>query len=190
MLVLIGICAILPVFVFVSKTLPPRRKHALVLMEISAVLLLLFDRLAYIYKDENSTLVYIMARLSNFMVFSLTLVIIYAFELYLIELYRNNEGNSEVIPKILRISKIIILFGEIMIIISQFTGMYYTFDENNNYQRSSLYFISYFVPVLLMTLNVISIGKYIKRINMLQKVSLLLFSVMPMCASVVQLFVY
>ena len=190
MLVLIGICAILPVFVLVSKTLSPRRKHALVLMETSAVLLLLFDRLAYIYKDENSTLVYIMARLSNFMVFSLTLVIIYAFELYLIELYKNNEGNSEVIPKILRISKIIILFGEIMIIISQFTGMYYTFDENNNYQRSSLYFISYFVPVLLMTLNVISIGKYIKRINMLQKVSLLLFSVMPMCASVVQLFVY
>lgn len=190
MLVLIGICAILPVFVLVSKTLSPRRKHALVLMEMSAVLLLLFDRLAYIYKDENSTLVYIMARLSNFMVFSLTLVIIYAFELYLIELYRNNEGNSEVIPKILRISKIIILFGEIMIIISQFTGMYYTFDENNSYQRSSLYFISYFVPVLLMTLNVISIGKYIKKINMLQKVSLMLFSVMPMCASVVQLFVY
>jgi len=189
MLILIGICAILPVFVIITKTLSPRRKHALFLMETGSALLLVFDRLAYIYKGNTGDLAFHMVRLSNFMVFSLTLLIIYAFELYLIDLYKN-EGKEEVIPHILRVSKLIILFGEIMIILSQFTGMYYTFDENNNYQRSPLYIISYLVPALLMTLNVISIVRYIKNISKLQKAALLMFSVGPMLASVAQLFLY
>ena len=146
MLMLIGICAILPVFVSISKALSRKRKHALILMEVSAALLLLFDRFAYIYKGDTSTLGMGMTRTSNFMVFSLTLLVIYAYELYLIDLYKN-EGQAEVIPKVLRASQFIILIGEIMIIISQFTGIYYTFDESNHYQRSSLYFISYIIPI-------------------------------------------
>lgn len=189
MLILIGICAILPVFVIITKTLSPRRKHALILMETGSALLLLFDRIAYIYKGNTGDLAFHMVRLSNFMVFSLTLLIIYAFELYLIDLYKN-EGKEKVILHILRVSKLIILFGELMIIISQFTGMFYTFDNNNNYQRSPLFFLSYAVPVLLMTLNVISIVRYIKNISKLQKAALLMFSVGPMFASVVQLFLY
>ena len=101
-----------------------------------------------------------MTRTSNFMVFSLTLLVIYAYELYLIDLYKN-EGQAEVIPKVLRASQFIILIGEIMIIISQFTGIYYTFDESNYYQRSSLYFISYIIPIVLMVLNVIGIIQFI-----------------------------
>ena len=189
MLILIGICAILPVFVLINKTLSPRRKHSLILMEIGSALLLLFDRFAYVYKGNTSDLGFYMVRLSNFMVFSLTLLIIYAFELYLIDLYKNG-GKQEVIPRVLHISKIIILLGELMIIISQFTGMLYTFDENNNYQRSSLFFLSYAVLILLMMLNLISIVKYIKNISLMQKTSILLFSVVPLFASVVQLFAY
>ena len=142
MLILIGICAILPVFVLISKSLSRRRKHALILMEMSAALLLLADRYSYIYNGDTSMLGIGMTRTCNFLVYSFLLVLIYAFELYLIDLYKN-EGQAEVIPKFLRVSKIIILFGEIMIIISQFTGIYYTFDDSNHYQRSSLYVISY-----------------------------------------------
>ena len=189
MLVLIGICAILPVFVLITKTLSKKRKHALILMELGASLLLLFDRFAYIYKGDTSTLGYYMVRISNYMVFSLTLVIIYAFELYLIDLYKN-EGKLEVIPKILRVSKMIILLGELLILISQFTGMYYTFDDGNRYQRSSLFFVSYAVPVLLMMLNVICIIQFINNLSRLQKISLLLFSIVPVFASVLQVFLY
>ncbi len=189
MLVLIGICAILPVFVFISKTLSPRRKHALILMEWGAALLLLFDRFAYIYKGDTSTLGYYMVRISNYMVFALILVIIYAFELYLIDLYKN-EGKLEVIPKILRVSKMIILLGELLILISQFTGIYYTFDDGNRYQRSPLFFVSYAIPVLLMMLNVICIIQFINNLSRLQKISLLLFSIVPVFASVLQLFLY
>ena len=189
MLMLIGICAILPVFVFVSKTLSRRRKHALILMELSAALLLISDRFAYIYNGDTSTLGMGMTRTGNFLVYTFTLVIIYAFELYLIDLYKN-EGQAEVIPKVLRISKIIILFGEIMIIISQFTGMYYTFDDSNNYQRSSFFFLSYIIPLVLMVLNIIGIIQFIKKLSSLQKTSLLLFTFVPLVASVIQLFTF
>lgn len=187
MLMLIGICAILPVFVLISKSLSPRRKHALILMEMSAALLLLADRYSYIYNGDTSMLGMGMTRTCNFLVYSFLLVLIYAFELYLIDLYKN-EGQAEVIPKVLRVSKIIILFGEIMIIISQFTGIYYTFDDSNHYQRSSLYVISYIIPLVLMILNIIGIIQFIKKLSVLQKTSLLLFSFVPLIASVIQLF--
>ena len=187
MLILIGICAILPVFVLISKSLSRRRKHALILMEMSAALLLLADRYSYIYNGDTSMLGMGMTRTCNFLVYSFLLVLIYAFELYLIDLYKN-EGQAEVIPKVLRVSKIIILFGEIMIIISQFTGIYYTFDDSNHYQRSSLYVISYIIPLVLMILNIIGIIQFIKKLSVLQKTSLLLFSFVPLIASVIQLF--
>ncbi|MBQ2581055.1 MAG: HD-GYP domain-containing protein [Ruminococcus sp.] len=77
-----------------------------------------------------------------------------------------------------------------MIIISQFTGIYYTFDDSNHYQRSSLYVISYIIPLVLMILNIIGIIQFIKKLSVLQKTSLLLFSFVPLIASVIQLFTY
>lgn len=189
MLILIGICAILPVFVLISKALSRRRKHALILMEVSAALLLTADRYSYIYSGDTSTLGMGMTRTCNFLVYSFILVLIYAFELYLIDLYKN-EGQAEGIPKVLKASKIIILFGEVMIIISQFTGIYYTFDDSNHYQRSSLYVVSYIIPLVLMILNIIGIIQFIKKLSLLQKTSLLLFSFVPLIASVIQLFTY
>ena len=50
MLVMSGICGIITFFVLISNAMPKRRKFAMAYMEISATLLLTFDRFAYIYR--------------------------------------------------------------------------------------------------------------------------------------------
>ena len=51
--------------------------------ELSAMFLLIADRRAYIYRDDPSTLAWWMVRISNFLVFFLTLLVIYCFNMYL-----------------------------------------------------------------------------------------------------------
>ena len=71
----------------------------MLLLEISAMFLLIADRRAYIHSGDMSTLGWWMTRISNFLVFFLTLVVLYAFNLYLIDLYTHEGGLAE-IPKV------------------------------------------------------------------------------------------
>ena len=87
MLGLGAICGMLALLVYMTKTMSQERKVALMLMQISAMFLMISDRRAYIYRGDTSTMGWWMVRISNFLVFFLTLVVIYSFNLYLIDLF-------------------------------------------------------------------------------------------------------
>ena len=189
MLVLSGICGIMAFLICIFKAIPKRKKPALILMEIGAMLLLVFDREAYIFRGNESTLGFWMVRISNFLVFSMTLHVIYAFNMYLIDLY-TNEGKLGAIPKRLNIAKAGLVIGELLIIISQFTGLYYTFDESNRYQRAPGFVICYIIPLAILALQLSVVIQYFKRLSKSVSISLLLFTIAPILASVLQLFAY
>ncbi len=92
MLVLIGVCGILTVMAICTRTLSRRRRYALVTLELSGMLLLVFDRLAYLYRGDVSSLGLILTRVSNFFVFLLPVVMLHAVNLYLIDLVRTDGG--------------------------------------------------------------------------------------------------
>ncbi len=87
MLVLSTICMAFAFFVLITKTITFTRKFRLFLLQISSGLLLFFDRLAYIYSGDTSDTGYVMVRLTNFMVFILTPVVIIILNLYLSDLF-------------------------------------------------------------------------------------------------------
>ena len=89
MLILSGICGVFAIFSFVIKVLSAPRKKAFLLMDISAMLLMIADRFAYIYRGDISRLGYWMVRICNFLVFALTLCILFAFNRYLEDLFTN-----------------------------------------------------------------------------------------------------
>ena len=189
MLVLSGICAMQAVFVLVTKTLTGSRKRALLVLELGSMLLLMFDRYAYIFRGDVSTLGFFMVRISNLFVYVFTLVVIYGFNMYMKDLYIN-EGGIKTNPVRLRICGICIAVGIILVIISQFTGLYYTFDETNRYQRSPGFFICYVIPIIILLLDLSVIIQYYERLRIRIRVSLLLFAIVPVTASVIQLFTY
>lgn len=189
MLIMMGICGILPIFVLMTKTLSSKRRHALILMEIGAVLLLMFDRFAYIYRGDASSTGYYMVRVSNFVVFLMTLFVIFAFNQYLIDLLRTDGALTEV-PRRLRWSRFLLAAGGVMLVISQFTGLYYTFDETNHYQRAGGYIISYMIPMLVLILQSSVIIQYFKRLTYAVRLSLLLFTMLSLLTPILQLFTY
>ena len=141
MLSLSSICGILAFFVVITG-LNGKKKKALFFLELSAMVLLMSDRFAYIYRGNVSNLGYWMVRISNFLVFAMTIMTVYCFGKYLKEMAAESDPGLAGLKRF-RLVDIMLYIGELLLVISQFTGLYYTFDETNHYVRSDFYIISY-----------------------------------------------
>ena len=189
MLFMSGICFILAILTFLTKTLSPKRRRILGCLELAAMLLLLADRFAYIYRGDPSELGFWMVRICNFLVYFLTLFITHSITLYLFDLFRN-EGGMKTIPRRMYFCEFLYAVGVVLLIISQFTGLYYTFDENNLYQRSPANIICYIVPLLISFIQISLLIQYRKKLRQIIVFALLLNTVVPIFVSVIQIFAY
>ncbi len=187
--VLGSICGMLALFVLITRSIDKRRKICLIAMELGSMFLLLFDRYAYIYRGDVSHKGYVMVRVCNFVVFFCTSFVIFAFNAFLKDLLLN-EGRFEKIPVQLKICDILFVIAEILIIISQFTGFYYTFDEYNRYQRAPGFLISYLFPVAILALELYVVIKNYYRLRKMTGITLFLFTFVLLAASIIQLFTY
>ena len=99
MLALCGIGVALAILVLLSKALSRRRRLVIVIIELSATMLLFFDRLTYLYDGDPSSRGVTIARVSNFLVFVLTQFIVFAFIHYVMNIIR--EDREMKIPRVL-----------------------------------------------------------------------------------------
>ncbi len=189
MLALCAICIMMAVLLLVTRFLSKRRKWIMISIELTATFLLSFDRCAYIYKGNPTHIGTIMVRLSNFMVFFLTSAIVLCFNFYLIDLLLN-EGKLKKIPKRLKAVSIIAAIGMLLVVISQFTGIYYYFDEDYIYHRGSGYLLSYAVPFILPVIQFTVVRQYKKRFSKLIYTSVVLYITLPVIVGIIQIFSY
>ena len=189
MLVMSSICALLSFFVLITRSLTAVRKCILMSIELSAMFLLIFDRFAYHYRGDTTDIGYHMVRISNFMVFFLTLAVILFFTMYLMNLFRV-EGGVKLLPKRLYLSCALCGIAALMLVVSQFTGFYYTFDSLNQYKRANGFMICYLFPMMILVLDLSVILEYHKKIGKRLLISILLFSIIPVVSSVLQIFLY
>lgn len=189
MLALGSICGITAVFTHITKSLSPRRKRALIFLELSAMILLFSDRCAYLVQGDTSPAGYYLVRISNFLVFFMTLMMSLGLNLYLRDLLLSEIGLKEV-PERLKACTILVAAGELLIIVSQFTGLYYTFDAANNYQRAPGFVISYMIPLMVFVLQLSTVARYYKRLRKKVRIPLALVTIVPIASSVVQIFTY
>ena len=189
MMLLCGSCIILALLMMNTRFLTRGRKAILILMEVTAFLLLWFDRLAYIYAGDVSHKGYIMVRLSNFMVFFLTSGIVFGFNLYLSDLLIQSKA-CEVLPRRLYIVGALSAVGMLMAVIAAFSGLYYYFDEANRYHRAPGFLISYIIPVLCPLMQYTVVRQYKKEIRRLIYISLVLYIFIPISCGILQIFFY
>ncbi len=189
MLYMSGTCGILAFMTVMTDSMPRGKKSVLALMEVSAMLLLLFDRASYLYRGDTSDLGFVMVRLSNGMVFFLSVFIPQLVTQYLKVLYGSGDAYRDH-PPALKFCDVLFVLGTVLIIVSQFTGLYYTFDAQNVYHRAPGYAFSYLVPLLMVVLQEISILSNRSRMDRGMVVSLSVFIGLPTLMAVVQVFFY
>ena len=189
MLALGSICGMTAVYSMVSRSLSLRRKIALIGMDLSSMVLLFSDRYAYIYRGRVDTLGFFMTRTCNFLVFTMTIVVIFCVNQYIKDLCIN-EGRAEKVPNVLFVNDELAAIGILLVIVSQVTGFYYMFDENNRYVRAPGYIVSYVIPVLMAVIEITVVMKYYRRFRKKIFFPLVSFSIMPLLGGLIQYFVY
>lgn len=189
MLFLSGMCGIMAFMTLINTNIPVRKKAILALMEFSAMALLLSDRAAYIYRGNTGTFGTFAVRYSNALVFFLILIIPGTVTLYLKGLFSGNRYLNRV-PKTLYACEVLFFAGTATLCISQFTGLYYTFTDNNLYVRSPWYPLSYVFPFSIVLLQALTVIRYRHLLGRPFYVSLLVNISFPSFMSVLQIFCY
>ncbi|OON85285.1 hypothetical protein BXO88_12925 [Oribacterium sp. C9] len=189
MLMMGSICGTTALFSYVSSALTKRRKRVLIGMELSAMVLLFSDRFAYIYRGQLSDFAIFMTRISNYLVYSMTIAVVYYVNQYIKDLCVN-EGCDDKFPLMLLFNDKCALLAEILIVVSQFTGLYYTFDETNHYVRSPGFIMSYILPVIMAVTQLLVLIKYCHKLSKRVLIPLFLFSLTPLMAGGLQIVWY
>ena len=195
------LCLQVGVFLLSGHKLRNNSRRTLILIQIITGLLLVCDALAYIFRGNVSRTGYFMVRASNFMVFILNYVATFFFCFYSVEFIKSDILEFKIlrtpiasikkgIPVHLFVVLFICLSGIILTVISQFTDLFYYFDEGNLYHRSALYPISIvlgFLPGLITLAMLFQYKKFLQR-NIF--VSLLIYGFFPVAGLILALFIY
>ena len=188
MFVLSGICAMVALFACITRYPSKTRKVAQITMALSAMTLLIAEVFGDIYMGVETAMGYWMVRIANFLVYFTTLMVIHAFDRYLMDMFKVDLELP--VPKRLRFTEYVVIVGEALVILSQFTGLYYTFDAANVYHRATFYPICYIFPLLALVLLCSVILRHRKKMRPEMWTMLLLFAAVPLLAALIQYFAY
>ena len=181
-------CLVIALCMYLSNNFDSKKRKWLLLMQIFTALLLFNDALAYIFRGYSGIAGYFIVHISNFMVFALSDVVMFFFHVYVCS-YLFAEGEWKTIRRAKGVSYICAT-GVVLVIISQFTDLYYYFDAANFYHRNTGYIISLLIPVTAMLIDLSLLLQFRKNIRKKIFASMLSYIVLPLVAAAVQIFWY
>ena len=194
-------CFQVGIFLWSGHQLKQNGRRTLIFVEIFTGFMLLFDALAYIFRGNTSQLGWYMVRLSNLFVYICNFSISFFFCFYVCEfikqsrlslwlIFRPKTSVKNGIPVQLFIVFFLCLAGILLIIVSQFTNLFYYFDENNLYHRNTLFPLGVGLGLLpgLITFTVLLQNK--KKLPTNAFISLLLYFALPLVGVILILVSY
>ena len=144
-------CAIAALCIFLSSNYDREKRRYLILMESFASLLLLMDAMVYIFNGYPGVPGSVMVRISSFLVFLLSDVVLLCFHIYVcVYLFSKRERRT---LKRVKAGYVIAAAGAVFVVISQFTHWYYYIDVDNYYHRAPLYIMSILFSAELDNMN-------------------------------------
>lgn len=93
-------------------------------------------------------------------------------------------------PAALRAVYALSVIGILLLIITQFTGLFYYFDDHNLYHRGNFYLLSQAIAVLGIALCLFMLISYRKNLDRIIFLSMMSFFVLPVLATIYQALAY
>lgn len=181
-------CAIAALCIFLSSNYDREKRRYLILMESFASLLLLMDAMAHIFSGYPGVPGNVMVRISSFLVFLLSDVVLLCFHIYVcVYLFSKRERRT---LKRVKAGYVIAAAGVAFVVLSQFTHWYYYIDGDNCYHRAPLYIMSILFSAAGLLIDLTLLLQYKKRVSRKLLFSMLSCIVLPAVAAAVQVFRY
>lgn len=175
---------------FMSRNFDKDKRRWMLWMQVCCATLMLNDALAWLFRGASGATGYWMVRISNFCVFALSDILLLLFHryvcCYLFEQGRHRKKRS------LRVTAVYFVGGLalLLVLLSQFTHLYYYFDAENYYHRNPAYFVSLILPMIGMLLDLSLLIQYRKNISRDIFVSMISYIALPFLAAMIMLFYY
>lgn len=196
-------CLIAAYCMFISSSFDKEKRKWMLFFQLTSALLLVSDAFAWGYRGVAGSKAAVMVRVSNFFVFTLSDILLLFFHGYVccclfqdagkrIQLTKKSlKDNCQSVPdkRILAVYFLAVL-AIIMVIISQFTNLYYYIDSENYYHRAPGHIISLLVPMCGMILDLSLIIQYRKKLAKEMFVAMLSYIVLPFVATIILMFYY
>lgn len=181
-------CAIAALCIFLSSNYDREKRRYLILMESFASLLLLMDAMAHIFSGYPGVPGNVMVRISSFLVFLLSDVVLLCFHIYVcVYLFSKRERRT---LKRVKAGYVIAAAEVAFVVISQFTHWHYYIDGDNCYHRAPLYIMSILLSAAGLLIDLTLLLQYKKRVSRKLLFSMLSCIVLPAVAAAVQAFWY
>ena len=177
-------CGLAGLSFWIKKSYKTEKKKWMHRMQFSASALLLCDGMAYLFEGRPGRLSCWMVHASNFGVFFLVELTLLLFHRYICATLLTPEEKRTLMR--VKLVRAICWVGLALVVISQFTGLYYTFDAANVYHRAVGYPISMCLPMLAMLLDASLLMQYETRISSLMLLAMGSYFVLPLIAASIQ----
>lgn len=188
--------------IFMIRNFDPEKRRWLLAQQLTCAALMLSDATAWGWRGAAGAAVVV--RVSNFLVFALSDVILLWFHGYLCcylfpdcaarpRLARPGKISKAAKPAPIwriRAGTAIALLALALVVISQPTNLYYYFDAQNFYHRSPAYALSAALPFAGMLLDLSLLVQYRRRVSREIFAAMLSYIVLPLTATAVQMFFY
>lgn len=177
-------CGLAGLSFWIKKSYKTEKKKWMHHMQFSASALLLCDGMAYLFEGRPGRLGCWMVHVSNFGVFFLVELTLLLFHRYICATLLTPEEKRTLMR--VKLVRAICWVGVALVVVSQFTGLYYTFDAANVYHRAVGYPISMCLPMLAMLLDASLLMQYETRISSLMLLAMGSYFVLPLIAASIQ----
>ena len=181
-------CLIAAFCLFLGRNYNKERRKWMLHMQLSTAALMGSDALAWIFRGYPEEVGYYMVRISNFLVFALTDLTLLLFQQYIACYLFDEKKRGKDIR--IRAASLISVAGILMVVISQFTDLYYYFDAENFYHRNSAYVISMILPLICMLIDLSLLIQYRKKVSRETLLAMGSYIVLPVGAAAIQIVHY
>lgn len=178
------------VMVISIKTNNPRQKSMRMFMRLFLIAAVLFasETLAYVFRGNLGLFNTLVIKCSNLVVFAMNVAMANVYVRYVQAVI--SEKGAEINKRIIRADNVFSCINLAIIAVNLFYHWMYYFDENNYYHRNSMWYV-----YTVLTLVVIFTGagvaiKYRKLLKIRSFIAVMLFSFIPIIATIVQVFIY
>ncbi|MBP5492498.1 MAG: EAL domain-containing protein [Clostridiales bacterium] len=185
-------CIVAALFSLTNQTHLRRVRIPLTILNLLAGMLLLFDSLAYVYRGQTGNAAFVLSRVSNFIVFLTCALLpaVYAAYVSVRTLgyfsLKSGAGAQKRLITCFTLSAV----ASILVIVSQFTGLYYTIDSTNTYHRAHWFYVSLIFPIISMIIVFTMLHQYRKKLGTYQLIILSTYLIFPAVGMIIQVMLF
>lgn len=163
---------------------PGEKKHNLIWMQVSAALLLGLEAAVWYYQGRPGNMIRWVVRLCNLGDFLLNHFVLLLLHRYLCCTLLTVQERAKL--RLVKAVELVCCLGMLLVIVSQFTNLYYYIDDQNNYVRGRFFALALLAPVAGLVMDGVLLVQHRERVSRGLFPVMIFYLLMPLIAVLIQ----